>query len=65
MLALWGSGARFPESRMVEMPADKHVVSAKRSGAEMEHERTEENGRLHTVHRGGKTGESASSGCCV
>lgn len=47
------------------MPADKHVVSAKRSGAEMEHERTEENGRLHTVHRGGKTGESASSGCCV
>ena len=31
----------LPESRMVEMPADKHVVSAKRSGAEMELERTE------------------------
>ena len=31
----------LPESRIVEMPANKHVVSAKRSGAEMEHERTE------------------------
>ena len=33
----------LPESRMVEMPADKRVVSAKRSGVEMERKRTEKN----------------------
>ena len=31
----------MPESRMVEIPADKHMVSAKKSSVEMEYERTE------------------------
>ena len=33
------------------MPADKHVVSAKRNGAEMEHERTKKNRLLHGKQR--------------
>ena len=35
------------------MPADKHMVSAKRSGTEIERKRTEKNRLLHTAHRGG------------
>ena len=31
----------LPESRMVEMPADKHMVSAKKGGVEIANERTE------------------------